>query len=220
MSGTATETVYTQLLAQLSAGVYAPGSRLVNRSVAEDLGVSVIPVREALNRLASEGLVEHIPGAGSFVRKLSARDVAKLYQFREQLEVFAAEEAAKNIQTFQLERLHRILKQEAALVDVMEGEGRVTDEVIAEWLALDASFHETLIEGADNPWLSRATGGVRLLAHVVRSKPKQLVSEESRKTLEEHRAIVDAVERAKVDDAGAIMGQHIRTSMENLLVRL
>ena len=82
MSSSAAQQTYDQILEKLIAGAIRPGERLVNRTLASELGVSVIPVREALNRLASEGLVEHIPGAGTYARSLDGREIIKLYSFQ------------------------------------------------------------------------------------------------------------------------------------------
>lgn len=66
--------VYEQIREQIQTGKLSPGTRLVNRKMAIELGTSMVPVREALNRLTSEGLLEHLPGGGNFVRKLNRKD--------------------------------------------------------------------------------------------------------------------------------------------------
>ena len=69
MEQTLAEKSYDYIREKLSRGELPPGKRLVNRTLADEIGVSVIPVREAIHRLATEGLVEHVPGSGAFVRK-------------------------------------------------------------------------------------------------------------------------------------------------------
>ena len=69
---------YHAIRKRVAAGDWPPGMRLVNRKLGVELGVSMVPVREALNRLASEGLVEHVPGAGAFVRRLDRKRVRSL----------------------------------------------------------------------------------------------------------------------------------------------
>ena len=76
---------------------FAPGKPLVNRTLADEIGVSVMPVREAINRLTSEGLVEHVPGAGAFVRKVDREQLNHLHVLRDALEGCAAGEATRNI---------------------------------------------------------------------------------------------------------------------------
>ncbi|MFJ3698562.1 GntR family transcriptional regulator [Streptomyces sp. NPDC090052] len=81
--------------ARIISGQYPPGARLRERELSDDLGVSRIPVREALTRLTAEGLVEISPRRGASVRNLSLRDVAELFDLRLSLEVFAARRAAE-----------------------------------------------------------------------------------------------------------------------------
>jgi len=74
---------YAYIRKQLFSGVFQPGSRLVNRTLAGEIGVSVIPVREALNRLASEGLVDQIAGEGVFVRVVDCDELDQMYVLRD-----------------------------------------------------------------------------------------------------------------------------------------
>ena len=85
---------YVQLRAKLAAGEFPPGSQLVNRTVSQSIGMSMTPVREAMARLASEGMIEHHPGSGTFVRKISRQEFAQLYDLREVLEPFAGRRSA------------------------------------------------------------------------------------------------------------------------------
>ncbi|MEV0847465.1 GntR family transcriptional regulator [Streptomyces sp. NPDC049954] len=77
------------------SGAYPPGARLRERELSQALGYSRIPVREALTRLAADGLVELSPRRGASVRRLSLRDVNELFDLRLSLEVFAARRAAE-----------------------------------------------------------------------------------------------------------------------------
>ena len=95
MEQTLAEKSYDYIRKRLAGGDLPPGKRLVNRVLADEIGVSVIPVREAIHRLASEGLVEHVPGSGSFVRKTDLHDLDNLYVLRDALESCAAGEAAR-----------------------------------------------------------------------------------------------------------------------------
>ena len=103
------ELSYEFIREKLASGAFSPGKQLVNRTLAEEIGVSVIPVREAINRLSSEGLVEHVPGAGAYVRKTNRQDLNNIYVLRDALESCAAAEAAQYITEDQLEELEHIL---------------------------------------------------------------------------------------------------------------
>ena len=94
MTTSLAEQAYKHIRGKLSNGTFVPGEQLVNRVLATEIGVSVIPVREAINRLATEGLVEHVPGSGAFVRQADGQQLHDLYVLRDALESCAAGEAA------------------------------------------------------------------------------------------------------------------------------
>ena len=102
---TQTENSYARLREKLVADELAPCQRLVNRSLADEFEVSVIPLREAINRLASEGLINQIPGTGAFVHSPDGRE---LPVFRESIESVAAE-AARHISDRELDARQAVL---------------------------------------------------------------------------------------------------------------
>ena len=197
--------VYEQLLKKLTSGDYPPGMRLVNRTLAEDMEVSVMPIREALTRLTSEGLVEHIPGAGAFVREFNGKDIIKLYAFREQ--------------SFQQRRLEKICDLQTETWTAIQAcdPSQPDRKLLRDWLNEDAEFHETIIEAADNDWLARAASSVRMLSHVNRSKPRDSVPQGGEQTLADHRAITAAIGNGDGDEGAEIMRQHIVHAMDHQL---
>lgn len=211
---------YDRLLEKILSGVYPPGARLVNRTVAEDLGVSVVPVREALGRLTSEGLVAHIPGAGSFVRALDNRELAKLYALREHLETFAVVEAAKNAQGYHIQQLQRCCETSADILKRLQksADARVRSQLVEDWVASDAAFHSAIIEAADNTWLGMAAERLRVLAHVARAKPRDLDRGTYENALREHAAITKAIEERNAGKAEALMRKHIQRAMNAVLM--
>ena len=196
MTALTSHAVYEQLLKKLTTGDYPPGMRLVNRTLAEDMEVSVMPIRE-----------------------FSIKDMIKLYAFREQLETFAVREASDNIQSYQQRRLEKICNTAAETwAAIQDGSADDPDrKLLREWLNLDAEFHETIIEAADNDWLARAASSVRMLSHVNRSKPRDLIPQGGDQTLEDHRAIAEAIGNGDADEGAEIMRQHILRAMDQQL---
>ncbi len=219
MPGSVAQATYERIRRKLIEGGIAPGDRLVNRTLAAELGVSVIPVREAIQRLATEGLVDHVPGAGAYAPRLGRKETAKLYAFREQLETYAVREAALHIESYQLQHLDSIIASSKALVDsAREDEGHMaTPEQVEHWLRLDAAFHEALIEAADNPWLQKATTQLQLLSLIAMSKPRTLHADDAARTCAEHEAIVEAIRKNHAEEAGELMAAHIRSSVATAL---
>ena len=214
MPGSRTQAAYDGLLQKLVSGELGPGERLVNRALAEELGVSVIPVREALRRLASEGLIEHIPGAGASVRRLERKELVKLYAFRELLETYAAREAAEHIEEHHIEQLDAACTASAELRDRIRGrrDGRATPTQISQWLKWDATFHRILIDAADNPWLMKASNELHLMSYVISSKPRHVTAESATQTHEEHVQIAEAVRDGDGARAADTMVRHIRSA--------
>jgi len=211
--------VYEQIREQIQTGKLPPGTRLVNRKLAVELGTSMVPVREALNRLTSEGLLEHLPGGGNFVRKLNRKEIIQLYEFRESLEIFAAREAAKNNQGYHLKDLNRICDKWAGIINKIKvaKSGQTTGAMLRRWLDDDLEFHSVIVEAADNPWLAKVAMDLKLMTLVVRNKPQMLSYEAAVTTQEDHIALVDAFSKRDADKAADVMRKHIRQGVEFVL---
>ncbi|MFF5923895.1 GntR family transcriptional regulator [Streptomyces flavochromogenes] len=128
---------------------YAQGSRLVEREVAEELGMSRVPVREALRALVSEGLLELLPHSGVRVRRLERADVEHLYEVWEPLTIQAARLAARAGAAGDTEGLATL---EAALHQAESA--AAADEATRE-VAAHTAFHESMVAMSGNPLLAR-----------------------------------------------------------------
>jgi DNA-binding GntR family transcriptional regulator len=129
----------------IQLGRYAPGTRLVERSLAEQLNVSHIPIREALARLTEEGLVQRFPRRGARVAGLSPDLFDKVSEMRVLLERFVARRAHERLTPADRAELEAIVDDMVAAASAAD-----TDRV----LALDRRFHEELVRVADHSILS------------------------------------------------------------------
>jgi len=102
--------VYERLRQAMLKGLLKPGDRLVERKLAEQLGVSRTPVREAIRMLELEGLVSHLPRLGSVVAQVTDTEVLEIYRIRAVLEGLAARMAAEKISEEQLQQLVNLLR--------------------------------------------------------------------------------------------------------------
>src|SRR5919107_328613 len=125
----ATQRIASHLRSAILRGVIGPGERVRQEDIAQQLGASRLPVREALQMLAAEGLVEHEPNKGARVPWLSMHEVDVMYRMREQLEPLALAESLSSLTPGDFLRLEEIQEEIEAGVDV-EG-----------FLALDREFH-------------------------------------------------------------------------------
>ena len=139
---------YARLRDLILSNVLRAGQKLVDRDLAEQLGVSRTPVREALGRLAMMGLVEARTRRGYYVTEFSAKQVADLYEFRKMLEVHAAKLAAQNAQPSHLREFDRILVASEKLTSDPTNH--------ANAVKLDLEIHELIAQASGNDSLHRA----------------------------------------------------------------
>lgn len=146
------ETVFETIRQAIIDGVLPPGERLMEVQLAEDLGVSRTPVREAIRKLELEGLVHMLPRKGARVAPLSPGDVRDMMQIRGALEALAARLAAKNAGMIQI----GALKHNNYLFEKAAREGN-----IAGIVSSDIAFHETLYEASGNSRLRTMINALR-----------------------------------------------------------
>ncbi|MFF0475980.1 GntR family transcriptional regulator [Streptomyces sp. NPDC004284] len=139
------ERVYVELRERIIEGDYPAGLRLVEREIADDLRVSRVPVREAMQRLESEGFLTVQPRRGSVVAEFGPEDAAYLFDVRENLEGLAARLAARNATPAPLRDLERLLARARKAAE----SGRLREAV-----SLNADFHRRIVELSGNPLLA------------------------------------------------------------------
>ena len=207
------EKAYLHIRERVFNGELAPGSQLVNRTLAAEVGSSFIPVREAISRLASEGIVEQVAGAGAFVKKFDRQEISEIYDVRELFEPFAAAEAARLISDHELSELESILSDWEALGTNITNKKRGANESdLDHWLELNERFHEIVITASRNRILSKFTSGMQVLSQCFaahRGAPKLLSPELVHRTIESHRSLYQSLEQRKGEEAAAIIREQL-----------
>lgn len=199
--------VLDRLRRAITVGEMPPGARLLQTQLASALGVSRMPVRDAINDLVAEGLAVPAPGGGASVSSLTTDDMRDVYAVRGALEVFAIRSLATTISEADLERLRAIIARSQTLIAENEREGLT---------ALDKEFHWTLYRATGNRFL--ATALTPMWAQVDRIM-YAILSMEDYGTVawEEHVTIVDALEARDAEAAAHRMDQHLRRAAERLV---
>ena len=215
------ERAYQHIRRRLFSGEWAPGTRLVNRSLASEIGMSLIPVREAISRLVSEGLVDHISGAGAFVRKVDRQELSQLYDVRELFEPHAAAEAARLRTGHELDELNSILAEwESHGKKVLNRKRGATAADLDRWLELNERFHEVLITASRNRFLVKITNDVHVLSQCFaahRGSPGLLSRELVQSTLQTHGELLKAIEDQDSKSAEAIVRDQLQFGRESVL---
>jgi DNA-binding GntR family transcriptional regulator len=149
------------------AGDYPAGQRLVTRKLAREIGGSLNPVREAIGRLAAEGLIDHVPGAGAFVKAARPEELLELYELRQAIEPFAARKAASTITEAELGLLADLCAEMYQLaLQLRESGGHLEGAALDHWLSSEERFHETLVRAARNQHFNRTIAHYRVLTRL------------------------------------------------------
>lgn len=201
--------VFEQLREAILVGLLRPGERLMEIQLAEQMGVSRTPVREALRKLELEGLVVMVPRKGAYVADLSVKDIAEVFEIRAALEGLAASLAALRATQEELDQLERHLHQIAECLAT----GRIQEGIQA-----DVAFHDALFSAARNGRLKQL--GANLREQVMRFRVRTMSQPaRMRVAIEEHRAIVEAIAARDPELARQRAEEHIE-SAENSLMEL
>ncbi|MEM1288537.1 MAG: GntR family transcriptional regulator [Pseudomonadota bacterium] len=199
------DAAYTAILRAIREGDYGPGDRLRETEIAERVGLSRTPIREALRKLESDGIVEHRPRVGSVVRQLGHSEVVELYEIRLVLERTAAELAAK----------HAVDAQIAELEAINRAIGKSLADPPAA-AALNQQFHQTLYRTARNRFLLEAASSLNNALMLL--GPTTLADEERISTVcRQHQQIIDGVRRADKEAAGTAAEAHLQGSLRHRL---
>jgi GntR family transcriptional regulator of vanillate catabolism len=208
-----------RLREMILAGELAAGARIAELAIVERLGVSRTPIRAALMRLEQEGLLESLPNGGYAVRTFSERDVSDAIELRGTVEGLAARLAAeRGASPDSLREASACLQQ----IDEVLSRPALDDDAFLGYVTLNRTFHDLLSEMAGSGVI------VRELERVMRlpfASPSGFVvlqsnSPQARDMLivaqDQHRQVLDAIERREGSRAEAIMREHSRIAQRNL----
>lgn len=187
-------------------GRLRPGSRLVQEQLAEELGISRTPLREALRRLEQQGLVTVLGSRGLAVTEPSPEALLDTYDVREALDGLAARLAATRMAPGEVAALQSVHRQSREPIDDWHPE---------RWLAANAAFHRHILRNAHSPALERAMPVGRMSAQLL-FPSVFLHQERARTAFEEHAAVLEALRARDPDAAEAAARAHVARVREAL----
>lgn len=201
------EIVFETLREAIINGSLKPGERMMEIQLAEELGVSRTPVREAIRKLELESFVVMVPRKGAYVAGISMKDIVDVFEIRAALEGLAAGLAAERITDEELEDLERYLVKIAECMEAND---------LNSVVDIDTEFHETLYKACRNERLVQIVSLLR--EQIQRFRTKSLASPGRMKyALEEHKKIVEAVSERNVELARVIAIEHIENAENSML---
>lgn len=184
-----------------------PGQRLVERELVEQIGVSRTTIREVLRQLAAEGLVTTIPQKGAIVAVPSRKDATEVYEVRGLLEGIIARQFAEKAPDSQVEALRTAFNQ-------MEAEYLETKEP-RRLLRAKAAMYQVLFDGADNPTVRSILEGFQARITVMRAATLAAPGR-AKESVEEIRALVEAIERRDAEGAAKASSHHVEQAARTL----
>jgi DNA-binding GntR family transcriptional regulator len=186
-------------------GKYKPGTRLNEAELASSMGVSRSPIREAIQRLAKEGLVNIVPRKGAFVNDLTFEEVEELYELREALEIKAAELAAQRISDEEIDQISRLLDRTS---------NALQRKKYAQY-PWDLDFHRQVAHCAKNRYIEEKIYDTNIHLLLIRHKSGSEIGR-AEKALKEHEKIFKGLEKRDVNLAKQAMKEHIHFSKMNV----
>jgi DNA-binding GntR family transcriptional regulator len=184
-----TEQVYTILREKIIGRIYTPGDKLDIHKLAAEFGVSRSPVKDAINQLVHEGLIEIIPRKGTYVTQLNFTEFIEVLDARLMIELWAAKQAIQIFTDDELEQWGKLVQNMDALLEV-------TPFPFEKYSKLDMKFHKTLIEWTNNNKIIEVFSSLN--THVDLSRIVHSTSLES--TIKRHKDHWDIYEAMKNQD--------------------
>lgn len=201
---------YHDVLDLILTGKFGPGARLDEQLIAEALGISRTPLREAIAKLVKDGLVEHRPYRGNFVRSYTARQAGNIYEVRKSLESLAVRAAIPNLTDEAIGRLRAILTEVSAAL--AEGD-------LVRYSLLDQQFHDLIAALSGNEtliaMLSQLRGQIQLIRLMANRDPDLVET-----TAAERPEILDAMAARDTERAARLMAEHIELVRRHVMRRL
>lgn len=218
-SGKLRNQAYSYIQKKIVNGELPVGQQVSEASLAREIGISRTPVREAIQQLVREGLVEQVPRLGTLVKALGRRDVVELYELREALEPFAVGHAAQRIGSADLERCGRLCDEIHQLNDEARRTGveRLSGAKLLRFLAADMGFHMILVRAGGNERIQKIVADSRVLIRIFNIHRQEHDHKILDETEQFHSQILTAVGEKDSERAREMMAQHIAASKRETL---
>ena len=201
------DVVFNTLRQAILKGELKPGERLMEIALAERLGVSRTPIREAMRKLEQEGLVVMIPRRGAQVANITEKDLNDVLEVRIALENVAIEKACARMTEEEMRRLWLAAK---------EFEHTIAEGNLVKLAEADVAFHEVIYQASDNKRLIQVLNNMR--EQIYRYRVEYLKREEAYPQLiAEHAAIIEYISKGEKKAATDVMCKHIDNQVTTVI---
>jgi len=205
------EKVYSLIRQQILLRRFQAGEKLDIYRLADQLGVSRTPVKDAVNRLALEGLVEIVPRRGTFVTKFGRKDIEELFDARCMVELWAAQKAMKRVTDQEIRQLQDLVAEGAKLLKKARGEFDYES-----FSVLNARFHRLMLEFSGSRKLVDIYDSLHTHVQVTRAMSQRAL-EACQLAQAEHEKIVEAYKQRDLKKLKAAITTHLESTLEGSL---
>ena len=196
MSTVISKQVYEFLREKLLAGQYLPGTRISEFAIAKELRISRSPIREAISKLISDGLIEKHPGIGVFVKVPDLREIKEVFVLREMLECHAVEEVINKIKLEQINKLQSYCNEIHSAANKLRSKDGPKDDLLKTVIDADLAFHMLILKVADNQQILKIIENYRILTSIFSLYfDKQFDLREVANIWREHTKILQAIKK-------------------------
>jgi len=219
MTPTLKQHAYRIIRRRLLNGEFDPGGRLSDDALAKELGISRSPVREAISQLSTEGLAEHRPRSGTYVKQPTLGEMQELYEIREALEGKAAGMAAERMTETQIAKLEQIcgLMRKLA-VRCRKCKDQIADVSLTDqFLANDLDFHLDILQGAGNERMMQLVHDFKLMTRVFSHVPVAHNLGIIARSYRHHVAVLKAIKQHDGVLATEWMARHISIARQHVV---
>jgi DNA-binding GntR family transcriptional regulator len=213
------EQAYKHIHGKLLSGELPAGQVVSEHSLAREIGISRTPVREAIQRLEQEGVLEQVPRYGTIVRRPERRDLEELYQLREALEPYAVAQVAGRLSPEDVVTLGKLCDEIRSIAATLKKTPHavVSTTLMRRLLSADLGFHMVLLRASGNRRLMKIIADSRMLTRIFGTPRQEHDLDVIQETHRFHSDILDAVKKGDAGRAQRLMAEHIRASMREAL---
>lgn len=202
------DVVFNTLRDAILTGKLVPGERLMENQLADKLGVSRTPVREALRMLELENLVELVPRKGAQVLDMSEKDIVNILEVRSALEGLATSVACKKMSKEDLQQLKNM---------EVDFEKAVADNDVEHFVDIDEDFHDLIFAATENDKLINIFRNLRIQLYRYRMAQAKNNETSMSTIVAHHRSIIRAIENHDGEEGASIAQGHIKYQTESIL---
>ena len=206
---------YKHLSDKLLNGQLTPGQKISEPALAKQLGISRTPVREAIQRLQNEGLLQQVPSSGTYVAQTNRVPLIETYEIRLALETMAVRKVAERIRPRDLPKLKKCCDQMKSIINTMQKKkiDGIEGDLLVKFLSADMDFHLTIMKLAGNRTALKLITDAHMRNRIFGYLCRYRDLDHARQTLSVHSNIVKAVTEHDADAAYKLLYDHIELSM-------